>query len=99
MGVFSQLTVPLSKGSSLVFHVLHAPLHMDTLMPCLRKFENVLLVSIPYVLAEIQMAGPEAMRELAKHTCQIAYGGAPLDVTVGDQLEAHGVRIMTTYGS
>lgn len=99
MGVFAQLTIPISKGSSLVFHVLHAPLHMATLMPCLRKFENVLLVSIPYVLAEIQAAGPETMRELAKHTCQISYGGAPLDVTVGDQLAAYGARIMTTYGS
>lgn len=99
MGVFSLFTIPITLGAQVVFHTLHAPLHMDTFLPCLRKFEKTFVISIPYILTEIHAAGPDAMRELAKHTSLMAYGGAPLDPAVGDDLVAHGVRIAATYGS
>jgi hypothetical protein len=58
-----------------------------------------MLATVPSILVDLAMTGPEAMRELGKTAGYVMYAGGGLSVEVGDMLAEHGINIFAGYGS
>jgi len=53
----------------------------------------------PSILEELHSLGREAVKTAVEGTRLILYGGAPLNVSVGNALSGAGLRFSTAYGS
>jgi len=60
--------------------------------------KDVLLMTVPSILAEIVAGGPESIETLRQNVCSVIYAGATLPDVVGDKLANHGVIIQNVFG-
>lgn len=99
MGILGIITMSIALGLSIILPESQVPLTGETFIEHLRHFERVIVTGIPLILEQVFYLGPEAVKELARRTTLVVFGGAPLDKAIGDSLVAEGVQLRPTYGS
>ena|ERR1700761_2259446 len=87
-----------TAGVPYIFRQSKTPLTPSEVLKTVSCFNNVIAVGAPQMLSGIHKLGEEAIRQLADHTIEVIFGGAPMKKDIGSSLVAAGVNLIPLFG-